>query len=182
MRTIPHSRPALALLVAALFAGVATLVVVHAASAARAAVQVKVEKTAVGLILADARGRTLYTFSRDTRGTSSCYGACVGFWPPLLAASKHVLGSGVKASLLGTTKRKGGALQITYAGHPLYTFVRDTKAGQTNGQGLNEVGGLWWSISPSGALDKKKAAAAAPGATTPTTTTTPGYGYGNGYR
>jgi predicted lipoprotein with Yx(FWY)xxD motif len=166
------------LLAAAAFAAVGTLVAVHEASGASAAANVKVEQTALGKILADARGRTLYMFAADKGKTSACYGQCAAFWPPLLSKTAHPAGTGVKASLLGTTKRKGGTLQVTYAGHPLYLFVKDTKAGQTNGQGLNEVGGLWWALSPSGAVVKKKAAAA-PVKSTPTTSTptTPGYGY-----
>jgi hypothetical protein len=82
----------------------------------------------------------------------------------------------VKASLLGTTKRTGGKLQVTYNGHPLYTFVQDAKAGQTSGQGVNASGALWWAISPAGAVIKKKAAAA-PSAT-PAPAPAPGGGGG----
>jgi predicted lipoprotein with Yx(FWY)xxD motif len=172
------------LFAAALLAALATLVAVHAASGAPAAANVKVAKTALGPVLADSRGRTLYMFAADKGKTSVCYGKCAAFWPPLLGSAKHVaVGAGVKSSLLGTTKRKDGALQITYAGHPLYLFVKDTKAGQTTGQGLNVVGGLWWVVSPSGAVLKKKVGATSATTTTPAaTTTTPGYGYGNGYR
>jgi hypothetical protein len=59
--------------------------------------------------------------------------------------------------MLGTTKRANGTLQITYNGHPLYRFLKDTKAGQASGQGLNLSGGLWWVMSPSGAVIKTKA-------------------------
>ena len=81
----------------------------------------------------------------------------------------------MKASLLGTTRRTNGKLQITYNGHPLYRFVKDTKPGQTSGQGLNLSGGLWWVMSPAGTVIKKTAATT----TTPPTTTTGG-GYGSG--
>jgi predicted lipoprotein with Yx(FWY)xxD motif len=168
------------LLAAAAFAAIGTLVAVHAASGASSTANIKVEKTALGKILADPRGRTLYMFAADKGKTSVCYGQCAAFWPPLLTKTAHPAGTGVQASLLGTTKRKGGTLQVTYAGHPLYLFAKDTKAGQTNGQGLNVVGGLWWVVSPSGAVVKKKATTA-PGQSTPGTTTDPGYGYGNGY-
>jgi len=178
MRSSLQLRRTHVLLAAGALAAVATLVAVHAASGAGSAAKVKVQKTAIGSILADPRGRTLYMFAADKGKTSVCYGACAAFWPPLLSKSAHVAGTGVKASLLGTTKRKGGTLQVTYAGHPLYLFVKDTKAGQTNGQGLNEVGGLWWALSPSGAVVKKKAAAASGKSTPPApTTTSPGYGY-----
>ena len=179
MRNTPlQLRKTPVLFAAAALAALATLVAVHQASAAHAAVKVKVGKTAIGRILVDSRGRTLYMFAADKGTTSVCYGQCAAFWPPLLTGSKHVAATGLKAALLGTTTRKGGTLQVTYAGHPLYLFVKDTKAGQTNGQGLNVVGGLWWVVSPTGAVVKKKAAApAAPAQTTPATTTTGGYGY-----
>lgn len=169
-------RRAHVLVAAATFAALATLIAVHAASGASSASSVKVEKTALGKILADPRGRTLYMFAADKGKTSVCYGKCAAFWPPLLSKSAHVAGTGVNASLLGTTRRKGGTLQVTYAGHPLYLFVKDTKAGQTNGQGLNVVGGLWWVLSPTGAVVTKKEAAA-PVKSSPGTTTSPGYGY-----
>jgi predicted lipoprotein with Yx(FWY)xxD motif len=183
MRNSLQLRRTPVMLSAALLAAFATLVAVHAASGAPAAAKVKVAKTALGSILADSRGRTLYMFAADKGKASVCYGACAAFLPPLLGNGKHVtVGAGIKSSLLGTTTRKGGALQITYAGHPLYLFVKDTKAGQTTGQGLNIVGGLWWVMSPSGAVVKKKATATpATTETTPAATTTkPGYGYGGG--
>jgi len=177
MRNSLQLRRAPVVTAAALLAALATLVAVHAASGAPAAANVKVAKTALGSILADSRGRTLYMFAADKGKTSVCYGKCAAFWPPLLSHGKHVaVGAGVKSPLLGTTKRKDGSTQITYAGHPLYLFVKDTKAGQTNGQGLNVVGGLWWAVSPSGAVVKKKVSAASATTTTPATTT-PGYGY-----
>jgi predicted lipoprotein with Yx(FWY)xxD motif len=178
MRNSLQLRKTPVLLVAAVFAALATLVVVHQASAAHATAKVKVGKTALGRILVDSRGRTLYMFAADKGKTSVCYGKCAAFWPPLLTASKHVAAAGLKTSLLGTTTRKGGTLQVTYAGHPLYLFVKDTKAGETTGQGLNVVGGLWWVMSPSGAVIKKKATAAKPAPSpAPGTTTTGGYGY-----
>jgi predicted lipoprotein with Yx(FWY)xxD motif len=158
--------------VAVLAALGATIAAVHA-SAAGGAAQVRVEKTALGPILVDAKNRTLYMFAADKGGKSACYGSCATYWPPLAARSSHVLGTGVKAALLGTTKRTGGSLQVTYAGHPLYLFVKDTKPGQTSGQGLNVSGGLWWVISPTGAVIEKTAAKPTTG-----TTTSGGGGYG----
>jgi predicted lipoprotein with Yx(FWY)xxD motif len=151
------------------------------AAAASTGTQVKVSKTKLGRILVNAQGRTLYMFAADKHGKSTCYGQCATFWPPLLTNSAHVTGTGVTASLLGTTKRTDGKLQITYNGHPLYLFLKDTKSGQTNGEGLNASGGLWWVISPAGAVIKH-AAIASPATTTTTTTTTPapGGGYGAG--
>jgi predicted lipoprotein with Yx(FWY)xxD motif len=143
-------------LAAALFGALATTVAAGHAFAAGAGAQVKVSKTPLGSILVNAKGRTLYMFAADKKGKSVCYGECATFWPPLLTSSSHPAGAGVKAALLGTTKRTGGKLQITYNGHPLYTFLKDKKAGQTSGQGLNVSGGLWWVLSPAGAVTKAK--------------------------
>ena len=107
--------------------------------------------TSLGRILVDPRGRTLYLFEKDKSGTSACTGQCASFWPPLIAAGKPVAMAGVKASLLGTTKRTDGRMQVTYNRHPLYTFVKDTKKGQTNGEALSAFGAKWYAVSPAGA-------------------------------
>ena len=111
---------------------------------------VNVAKSPLGRILVDSKGITLYDFPPDKGTTSVCYGACAALWPPLLTHGKPVAGPGVRASLLGTTKRKDGKLEVTYGGHPLYYFVSDRKPGQTTGQGINQFGGPWWVISPAG--------------------------------
>jgi predicted lipoprotein with Yx(FWY)xxD motif len=104
----------------------------------------------LGKILVDSQGRTLYLFTRDHGTTSTCSGACAVNWPPLLASRKATIGNGAKASLVSTTMRGNGKTQLTYHGHPLYLFKNDTKAGQTNGQGLDAFGGLWYAVSPAG--------------------------------
>jgi predicted lipoprotein with Yx(FWY)xxD motif len=71
-------------------------------------------------------------------------------WPPVTTSSPVQVGGGASASLLGTSPRAGGQRQVTYNGHPLYYFVGDAQPGQTNGEGLNEFGGLWYAISPGG--------------------------------
>ena len=109
-----------------------------------------IAKTPLGPILVDSRGRTLYDFPPDKAGMSSCYGACAALWPPVLTTGKPLAGPGVRASLLGTTKRKDGKLEVTYKGHPLYYFVTDRKPGQTTGQGVNQFGAPWWVLSPAG--------------------------------
>jgi predicted lipoprotein with Yx(FWY)xxD motif len=133
-----------ALVIAALGAGLA--------SAARngGGAHVDLRKTKLGSILVDSKGITLYDFPPDKGTTSVCYGACAALWPPLLTTGKPVAGPGVHASLLGTTKRKDGKLEVTYGGHPLYYFVSDRKPGQTTGQGLNQFGAPWWVISAAG--------------------------------
>jgi predicted lipoprotein with Yx(FWY)xxD motif len=116
------------------------------ATSLRAAV-VMLRTTGLGRVLADARGRTLYLYTPDRSGTSACYGKCASLWPPLLTAGKPRAGAGVKSSLLGVTRRRDGGRQVTYAGHPLYRFARDSKPGQATGQGLQ---GVWWVVSGTG--------------------------------
>jgi predicted lipoprotein with Yx(FWY)xxD motif len=111
---------------------------------------VAVAKSPLGRILVDGKGITLYDFVKDKGTASTCYGACAALWPPLTTKGKPVAGRGVRASLLGTTKRKDGKLEVTYNGHPLYYFVTDKKPGQTTGQGVNQFGALWWALSPAG--------------------------------
>jgi predicted lipoprotein with Yx(FWY)xxD motif len=113
-------------------------------------VRLHIAKTHLGRILVDSKGITLYDFPPDKGKTSVCYGACAALWPPLITHGKPVAGKGVRASLLGTTRRKDGKREVTYGGHPLYYFVQDRKPGQTTGQGLNQFGGPWWVLSPSG--------------------------------
>jgi predicted lipoprotein with Yx(FWY)xxD motif len=140
------------LLRTALVVSLASLVLALAAAAAGGA-SLKIEKTsALGKVLANAHGRTLYMFRADRGTTSVCYGSCATYWPPLLTTSKPVAGAGVKAALLGTTKRKDGKLQVTYKRHPLYTYVGDSRSGQTTGEGLNLSGGKWYALAPSGAV------------------------------
>src|SRR5690242_17270805 len=79
----------------------------------------------LGQILVDGNGRTLYLFEADKSSSSTCYGACATYWPPLLTDGAPMAGTGAKASLLGTTKRTDGTTEVTYAGHPLYYVVTD---------------------------------------------------------
>jgi predicted lipoprotein with Yx(FWY)xxD motif len=167
-------RVALAVVALALVAAVLT-VGIGAASGGRKAT-VALHTTALGHVLVDARGRTLYLFEGDKGRTSACYGSCAGFWPPVLVKAKPTAGSGVKRSLLGVTMRKGGAHQLTYAGHPLYRFALDEKAGQAKGEGLDDFGGHWYVLGAGGAKIEPEDAPAAHGSTT--TDTTPGYGGG----
>jgi predicted lipoprotein with Yx(FWY)xxD motif len=132
-------------------------------------------------VLVTSTGRTLYLFTKDKGKRSSCSGACATFFPPLVTATAPTAGAGLKASLLGRTRRADGRLQVTYAGHPLYTFARDSRTGQTTGEG---VGGTWWAISARGTAVHRPPAAAATTTTPPArtttgttaTTTTTGYG------
>jgi len=114
------------------------------------ATSVGTTSTALGTILVDAQGRTLYLFTHDSGSTSMCAAACATAWPPLVANGTPTAADGATASLLGTTKRADGTTQVTYNGHPLYRFVKDVKSGQTNGQGLTAFGGSWFAVTPAG--------------------------------
>jgi predicted lipoprotein with Yx(FWY)xxD motif len=128
--------------------------------------------TRLGMVLVDGSGRTLYLFEKDQPNRSACAGACVAAWPVDQSSGTPKVGSGVKASLLGTIKRGDGATQVTYNQHPLYYYAGDSQPGQHNGQGVNAFGATWFVVAPAGA-------AVSGGATA---TTTAGNGYGsNGY-
>ena len=144
--------------------------------AAATASTVSLRSTSLGHVLVGPNGHSLYVLTADKTKASTCYGACASNWPPLLVSRAPSAGTGVRASLLGTTKRKDGKLQVTYAGHPLYFFVQDTKAGQVDGQGVSAFGGTWWLLSAAGTRITTKPAPTT--TTTPPAPTTTGYGYG----
>ena len=102
------------------------------------------------MVLVDSNGMTLYDFHKDKGGESSCYGACAQAWPPLLTEGEPQVGDGASASKLGTTKRNDGTLQVTYAGHPLYTFVQDQKPGEANGNDISAFGAEWYALQGNG--------------------------------
>ncbi len=104
----------------------------------------------LGPILVDGSGRTLYLFKKDSGSTSSCSGACATAWPPYTTTGTPAAGSGITASLLGTTKRADGTTEVTYNGHPLYYFARDSKPGDTSGQNVDAFGAEWYVLSPAG--------------------------------
>jgi predicted lipoprotein with Yx(FWY)xxD motif len=105
----------------------------------------------LGTVLVDSEGLTVYEYTPDSGTTSNCYGGCAKIWPPVIAKGKPTAGEGAMASALGTTKRKDGTLQVTYDGHPLYTFAEDSAPSEANGQ---EVEGTWFALNESGAAVK----------------------------
>ena len=111
---------------------------------------VSTAKTDLGIVIVNSRGRTLYLFEKDKRRHSACFHACATYWPPLLAHGKLVAKGKAKHSLLGTIKRGNGTRQVTYAGHPLYTYKLDTKRGETSGEGSTLFGAGWDALRPSG--------------------------------
>jgi len=122
-----------------------------AASAPTKPATVKVGKVSLGKILVNGKSQTLYLFEKDKKGKSACSGQCAKFWPPLLTKGKPKAGSGVKASLLGTTKRSDGTTQVTYNKHPLYRFLNDNnKIGSTKGEGVNAFGAERYVVGTNG--------------------------------
>jgi predicted lipoprotein with Yx(FWY)xxD motif len=113
---------------------------------------VSTASNSLGTILVASNGRTLYIFQPDTPNVSTCYNACAVVWPPLLTKGTPVVRAGIDQSHLGTTKRKDGTSQVTYFGHPLYTYVTDSSAGATTGQAINLNGGLWYVIGSNGTV------------------------------
>jgi len=114
------------------------------------AASVSTKTSSLGTFLVDGNGRALYLWDADHGSKSTCSGACAQAWPPVTTTGTPKASGAVKASLLGTTKRADGSSEVTYAGHPLYTFAGDTQAGQTNGQGSNGFGAPWWVVTPAG--------------------------------
>ena len=112
---------------------------------------VGVASTGLGDVLVDRQGRTLYLFARDSGAKSACTAACAVSWPPLLVRGSPLIGSGATPSDVGRTARTDGRGQLTYNGHPLYTFVNDKNPGDTHGDGVSAFGGSWFAVSPAGA-------------------------------
>ena len=113
------------------------------------AATVQLRHTSLGNILVSSSGRTLYEFTRDHANKNSCVtiSGCSEVWPSLKASGRPTAGSGIKASLLSTT----GGHQVTYAGHPLYTYSGDSGPGKTSYVGFKSFGGTWYALSASGA-------------------------------
>ena len=104
----------------------------------------------LGLVLVDSEGRTLYGFDGDRGTKSGCYGACAKAWPPLLTEGAPQPSNGTAAARLGTTERRDGTTQVTYAGHPLYRFTEDRKPGEANGAGAVAFGSHWFALTAAG--------------------------------
>jgi predicted lipoprotein with Yx(FWY)xxD motif len=132
-----------------------------------------VRQTSLGQTLADENGRTLYLFEGDKPNVSTLSAAGRAVWPPFTAATKPLATGAALVGKIGAVTGATGVGQVTYNGHPLYYFVGDRNPGQTSGQGLNEFGGRWYVLSPSGA-----AITSAPSARTSTPSTGGGLAYG----
>ena len=125
----------------------------HVRAVDAAATRVSVAKTRIGKILVAPNGHTLYAFSRDKKNKDVCatISGCLQAWPPLTAKGSVTAGSGVKKSMLGTITVKGKK-QVTYDGHPLYTYINDDSKHDTSYIGVVALGGAWPAVSPSGKL------------------------------
>ncbi len=108
----------------------------------------------LGTVLVDGQGHTLYIFEPDKHASVTCVGACASVWPPvqLTAGQTPQAGGGAKQALLSSDPNPGGGRVVTYAGWPLYTYAADTAPGAAQGQALNLNGGLWYVMSPTGAV------------------------------
>ena len=116
-----------------------------------ASLTLTLEQSPAGPILTTGTGATLYDFAPDTPKHSACTDdVCIFQWPPLLEQGPVRVGHGVDASLVGTLRRPGGATQLSYAGHPLYTYGLDVTPGMVTGQAVNQDGGLWFVLGPGG--------------------------------
>jgi len=116
---------------------------------------VSLADTDLGKVLVGPNGRTLYLFEKDTGAKSACTGGCAAAWPPLTTTGKPSAGSGIDAAMLSVTKRPDGKSQAVYAGHPLYYYASDTKAGDTTGQQVDAFGAEWYAVSGAGGKVEK---------------------------
>jgi predicted lipoprotein with Yx(FWY)xxD motif len=122
------------------------------ATAASGGARISLRKTQLGMLLVNSHGFTLYAFSRDSRNADRCASTpgCTSIWPLVRTGARPIAGPGVKRSLLGTIKVHGG-LQVTYAGHPLYTYSSDAGPGSTSYVGKSQFKGVWRGVRASGA-------------------------------
>jgi predicted lipoprotein with Yx(FWY)xxD motif len=124
------------------------LVVAGASAPPPAATGTSVKTTTIAgtTVLTNANGFTLYSFAPDTPATSKCYGSCAVYWPPVTGTAAASSGG---PGQVGTITRTGGSHQLTYNGHPLYTYIGDSAPGQARGNNLNLNGGLWHDVPAS---------------------------------
>jgi predicted lipoprotein with Yx(FWY)xxD motif len=119
------------------------------AAAAPTGTKIEIVDSEYGPVVADRKGEALYLFDKEGGPRSKCYGACAAVWPPLLTRGRPVAAAGARQGLLGTTRRRNGKLQVTYAGHPLYYYVDDSP-GTILCHDVPEFGGTWLVVKPNG--------------------------------
>jgi predicted lipoprotein with Yx(FWY)xxD motif len=121
-----------------------------ATSAASGAAPITVAQSSLGQILTDANGMTVYGFTNDSAGTSTCTGGCAKSWPAVTTTSDE-LPAGLDAKVFSVVEGADETYQLKAGKWPLYTFAGDKAAGDTNGQGS---GGVWFVVAPDGSLIK----------------------------
>jgi predicted lipoprotein with Yx(FWY)xxD motif len=122
-----------------------------ASAPAAGAAALTLRHTSLGTILTDGQGFTLYAFEADMGTKSACSGACAAAWPPVTTSAAHfTVAGGAAKSLVGETTRADGQRQLTYAGHPLYTFTGDGTPGSASGQGSEAFGARWDVLTATG--------------------------------
>ena len=148
-------RLTIALTAAAVIAPVGIAQAATSAHAARGAT-LRLRHTSLGNILVNGRGFTVFVFTRDARNRDRCatISGCSGIWPMVTSRGTPTGGPGVKRSLVGTIKLAGGGRQVTYAGHPLYTYISDSGPGDTSYVGQSQFGGRWFALNGAGQVVK----------------------------
>lgn len=141
---------------AGIVAGVASVSAIAGASVPGGhisrATRVGLRSTSVGRILVNGSGSTLYMFTKDSRRRNRCVSirGCSAVWKALTTRGKPTAGRGVRAPLLSTVRLRGGARQVTYAGHPLYLYSAASEPGQTYYVGVMQFGGKWYALNARG--------------------------------
>ena len=149
LASLPMARPAIAVLSAV---GLVLLFVAVAGAGAPpptsgGVVALKTGKVGGVTVLTNAKGLTVYTFAADSPGKSKCYSSCAAYWPPVTGSPSAAAGV---TGTFGTITRTDGTKQVTWNGHPLYTYVGDRGPGQAGGNNLNLNGGVWHEVVVSG--------------------------------
>jgi predicted lipoprotein with Yx(FWY)xxD motif len=140
------------ILIAIAAVGALVLALAGMATAGGSRAKLQLRQTSVGRILVNSRGFTVYAFTKDSRNHDACVkiNGCVGAWRMVTTSGAPIAGAGVKSSLIGTIKPKPGVVQVTYAGHPLYTYTGDTGPGQTFYVNVLQFGGRWPALNTAG--------------------------------
>jgi predicted lipoprotein with Yx(FWY)xxD motif len=128
--------------------GIAYAASAHSARGAK----LQLRHTTLGKILVNGHGLTVFVFTRDARNQDRCVAisGCTGIWPLVTSRGRPRLGPGVRRSLVGTITLSGGARQVTYAGHPLYTYIGSSGPGDTSYVGQSQFGGRWFALNAAG--------------------------------
>lgn len=140
------------ILIPLIVVGAVALAMSALAAASGTPAKLKLRKTHIGKIIVKGSGFTVYMFATDKRNQDNCQHitGCLSIWPPVTTTVRVVAGPGVKRSLIGTISIGNGATQVTYAGHPLYGYAGDSRAGQTTYVGVSQFGGRWYALNAKG--------------------------------